>query len=196
MAVCANNVFITPKARVMTSAINMEPTREPAHPPATPRSVKYEPTHPTAYRRNAIPNTSWNRHNRPGPITSGLSNAPPREMKRTVQTAYAPLSPRLRYIQRSAKATVAKTHRLARQNPKLPINMERPNEGIELRAPFCRILAITRSEVSPNMSKEKPSLALPGLRYSFGFSLAPLNSAFQLHCRPRSAFGLQRSSNS
>ena len=50
--------------------------------------------------------------------------------------AYAPLNPRFRYIQRSAKATVAKTHRLARQNPKLPISMERPNEGVELRAPF------------------------------------------------------------
>src|SRR5262245_4641692 len=137
MAVCANNVFITPKARVMTSAINMEPTREPAHSPATPRSVKYEPTHPTAYRRNAIPNTSWNRHNRPGPITSGLSNAPPRKIKRTVQTTYAPLNPRLRYIQPSAKATVANTQRLARRKPKLPIIMERPNEGVEPRAPFC-----------------------------------------------------------
>src|SRR5262249_5663895 len=36
----------------------------------------------------------------------------------------------------------------------------------------------------------------PPFCYSFGFSLAPLNSAFQLHCRARSSFGLQRSSNS
>jgi hypothetical protein len=58
-------------------------------------------------------------------------------MKRMVQTAYAPLNPRLLYIQRSAKATVAKTHRLAKQNPKLPISNEWHNEGIELRPSFC-----------------------------------------------------------
>src|SRR5215475_287931 len=131
-AACEKKVFMTPNANAMTSAINMEPIIEPANSPATPRSVKYEPTQPAAYMRKAIPNRNWNRHNRPGPIATGLNNAPPRRMNRTVHTTYAPPSPRFRYIHRSANATVEKTHRLAKQNPKLPIISDWPNDGIEL----------------------------------------------------------------
>ena len=58
------------------------------------------------------------------PTTSAPNTPPLSSMNSRVQARYAPNKPRVRYIHRSPKATVANTPRLTRPNPIAPVTID------------------------------------------------------------------------